>query len=37
MSKSNNNKAREFRVIVWTIVDNEAPQYFEKILNTFNP
>lgn len=37
MSKSNNDKACEFRVIVWTIVDNEVPQYFEKILNTFNP
>ncbi len=33
----NNDKARQFRVIVWTIDDNEAPQYFEKILNTFNP
>jgi hypothetical protein len=33
----NNDKAHQFRVIVWTIDDNEAPQYFEKILNTFNP
>jgi len=33
----NNDKARQFRVIVLTIDDNEAPQYFEKILNTFNP
>jgi len=33
----NNDKARQFRLIVLTIDDNEAPQYFEKILNTFNP
>jgi len=33
----NNDKACQFRVIVWSIDDNEAPQYFEKILNTFNP
>jgi hypothetical protein len=33
----NNDKAREFRVIVLTIDENEAPQYFEKILNTFDP